>query len=357
MNFPARAFSCCAALLASMVLPAAAGAQSYLSINDWEIADVRRSTDQDGQSLILTTYNPATITNARKHGTLASLDENVTLRLAEYSTSIIPLAAVEWMRSNRRRLGLERARSDEDFVRTNMPVFVGSSPPEIYERSSDFRAEFQLVIEGVTHSSAVEWFDCEGRMWASFRRFSLHGSLRSKWDTADGYSQNILWEQAEPAQFFYPTADDPVKIAVMDAVCAQPAVLPSYYEAEREFPEEAAPRDANRWMSRFRYPARALRNGEQGRAAVKMLVTPEGRAVQCRVSSSSGSAILDDAACQNFERYARFHRNENALDAPLLTYASAVHWLAPEDSVPDGEEQGVGNPPPVIPPLRPGLPD
>ena len=40
-------------------------------------------------------------------------------------------------------------------------------------------------------------------------------------------------------------------------------------------------------------------------------MTPNGRATSCSVTASSGSSILDQAACTGMERYARF---EPALD-------------------------------------------
>ncbi|MFN3863220.1 MAG: energy transducer TonB [Erythrobacter sp.] len=67
------------------------------------------------------------------------------------------------------------------------------------------------------------------------------------------------------------------------------------------------------WAARIQenYPARALREEIEGTVGVRVTVTPDGRATACTVTSSSGSDILDSAACQGMERYARF---EPALD-------------------------------------------
>jgi protein TonB len=67
------------------------------------------------------------------------------------------------------------------------------------------------------------------------------------------------------------------------------------------------------WASRIQenYPARALREEIEGTVGVRVTVTPDGRAAGCSVTASSGSDILDAAACQGMERYARF---EPALD-------------------------------------------
>lgn len=67
------------------------------------------------------------------------------------------------------------------------------------------------------------------------------------------------------------------------------------------------------WAARIQenYPARALREEIEGTVGVRVTVTPDGRATGCSVTASSGSDILDAAACQGMERYARF---EPALD-------------------------------------------
>lgn len=68
------------------------------------------------------------------------------------------------------------------------------------------------------------------------------------------------------------------------------------------------------WAARIQenYPSRALREEIEGTVGVRVTVTPDGRATGCSVTSSSGSSILDQAACTGMERYARF---DPALDA------------------------------------------
>jgi len=67
------------------------------------------------------------------------------------------------------------------------------------------------------------------------------------------------------------------------------------------------------WAARIQenYPARALREEIEGTVGVRVTVTADGRATGCSVTASSGSDILDAAACAGMERYARF---EPALD-------------------------------------------
>ena len=68
------------------------------------------------------------------------------------------------------------------------------------------------------------------------------------------------------------------------------------------------------WSRRIQenYPTRAVRDEIEGRVGVRVTIGPNGRVSACSVTSSSGSSILDDAACSGMERYARFNP---ALDA------------------------------------------
>ncbi|WP_174214220.1 energy transducer TonB [Erythrobacter sp. KY5] len=76
----------------------------------------------------------------------------------------------------------------------------------------------------------------------------------------------------------------------------------------------ATTRNERSWATRIQenYPSRALREEVEGTVGVRVTVTPDGRATNCQVTGSSGSSILDEAACRGMERYARFNP---ALDA------------------------------------------
>jgi len=68
-------------------------------------------------------------------------------------------------------------------------------------------------------------------------------------------------------------------------------------------------RNERRWAGRIQdnYPSRALREEVEGTVGVRVTVTANGRATNCSVTSSSGSSVLDQAACRGMERYARFN--------------------------------------------------
>jgi protein TonB len=68
------------------------------------------------------------------------------------------------------------------------------------------------------------------------------------------------------------------------------------------------------------YPVAARRRGEGGRVQLRVLVTAAGRASRVEVSSSSGSALLDEAAKDAVERW-RFlpaRRGDEVIDAWVI---------------------------------------
>ena len=64
----------------------------------------------------------------------------------------------------------------------------------------------------------------------------------------------------------------------------------------------------NRWQQRIMdsYPTRAVRQNIEGNVGVSVTVGADGRVSACTVTASSGSSILDDAACEGMQRYARY---------------------------------------------------
>ena len=108
-----------------------------------------------------------------------------------------------------------------------------------------------------------------------------------------------------------PPPAPPVRIVPPAAPPAPPPPPPAPPAPSQARP--ARPDGQNRWAARIQenYPSRAIRDEIEGRVGVNVGIGPDGRVSSCSVSSSSGSSILDDAACQGMQRYARF---EPALD-------------------------------------------
>jgi len=99
-----------------------------------------------------------------------------------------------------------------------------------------------------------------------------------------------------------PPPAPPARIIPPAAPPAPPPPAPSRARA-------ASADGQNRWAARIseNYPARAIRDEIQGRVGVRVTVGANGRVSACTVSSSSGSSILDDAACDGMTRYARYN--------------------------------------------------
>lgn len=64
----------------------------------------------------------------------------------------------------------------------------------------------------------------------------------------------------------------------------------------------------HRWILKVLrdFPQEAKEKGISGSVGMNLDVDARGRVTACRVSSSSGHKILDDAACVAMERYSRF---------------------------------------------------
>lgn len=97
----------------------------------------------------------------------------------------------------------------------------------------------------------------------------------------------------------------------------------------------ASPRNERRWTQRIlnAYPSRAKREGIEGTVGVRVAVTPQGRGTNCQVTSSSGSKLLDEAACKGMERFARFNpaRDQAGNPASGIFSKRITYGLSPAD--------------------------
>ena len=90
--------------------------------------------------------------------------------------------------------------------------------------------------------------------------------------------------------------------------------------------KSAAPRDQARWSRRIadNYPSRASEHDIEGRVGVKVTITSEGKVGTCTVTSSSGSGILDEAACSGLRRYGQFYPALDDDGTPTVGYFSTA---------------------------------
>lgn len=98
-------------------------------------------------------------------------------------------------------------------------------------------------------------------------------------------------------------------------------------------PRLAKPRgNPGGWATTNDYPARDLRDGNQGVTRFSLVVGADGRVQSCLVTLSSGFPGLDKATCDNVSRRARFDPATDA-DGNAVTgsYSGAIRWVIPQD--------------------------
>ena len=81
------------------------------------------------------------------------------------------------------------------------------------------------------------------------------------------------------------------------------------------------------YVSNDDYPASALRNEEEGTTGFRLTVGANGRVTDCTVTSSSGSAALDNATCRIMRSRARFTpARDNQGNATSDTVSARITW-------------------------------
>lgn len=85
------------------------------------------------------------------------------------------------------------------------------------------------------------------------------------------------------------------------------------------------------WVSDSDYPARDMREGNQGIARFQLSVGANGRVTDCAIVRSSGSESLDQATCDKVTRRARFDPATDALGNKVSgDYSNAIRWTIPD---------------------------
>jgi len=79
------------------------------------------------------------------------------------------------------------------------------------------------------------------------------------------------------------------------------------------------------WVTTDDYPPRALRENRSGTTSFRLGVGADGRATSCDITGSSGSPDLDQEACKNLLRRARFKPGAAGV------YSSRVVWQVPKN--------------------------
>ena len=86
------------------------------------------------------------------------------------------------------------------------------------------------------------------------------------------------------------------------------------------------------WVTTNDYPSRALREEEEGTTRFNLAVGADGKPTNCTITGSSGHPDLDEAACANLMRRARFKPATDGDGNPTSgSYSNSVRWQIPKD--------------------------
>lgn len=97
-------------------------------------------------------------------------------------------------------------------------------------------------------------------------------------------------------------------------------------------PRAARPRNnPGEWASELDYPARDLREGNQGTARFRLSIGADGRVQSCEITASSGFPGLDAATCRKVSQRARFDPATNGDGNGVAgTYSGSIRWVIPD---------------------------
>ena len=109
-------------------------------------------------------------------------------------------------------------------------------------------------------------------------------------------------------------------------------VLPTPSPSANFAPRLAVPHGSPAsWISNDDYPARALRNEDEGLARYRLVIATTGKVTACEITASSGSNELDRETCRLLTRRAQFEPASDASGAKVVgTYSGSVRWQIPD---------------------------
>ncbi len=86
------------------------------------------------------------------------------------------------------------------------------------------------------------------------------------------------------------------------------------------------------WVTNEDYPVRAIIEEREGISGFLLTIDTKGLPTNCTITSSSGSADLDEATCQLLMARARFTPGHDAKGMPTGgTYSNRIRWQIPKD--------------------------
>ncbi len=130
----------------------------------------------------------------------------------------------------------------------------------------------------------------------------------------------------DPAIDDFQPLPSPTPLATQDPIVPRPSPIPQFT------PKAPAPTTSPAgWVTANDYPARDLREGNQGRVSFALTVGSDGKVQSCTVTRSSGFPGLDAATCAAVSRRARFKPATDDSGAQVAgSYANSIRWVIPE---------------------------
>jgi protein TonB len=122
----------------------------------------------------------------------------------------------------------------------------------------------------------------------------------------------------------------PVYVPVPIAAPPAPVAPPAPPAPPRVNKSAGAKGDPAQWVTTDDYPPSAIRAEEEGTTGITWTINTQGRVENCRVTSSSGSKALDDAACRAITRRGRYSPALDQDGNPIAsTQSRRVTWRLP----------------------------
>ncbi|WP_414712331.1 energy transducer TonB [Sphingomonas sp.] len=119
----------------------------------------------------------------------------------------------------------------------------------------------------------------------------------------------------------------PPPVAPPITVAATPAPAPPVISQAA-----AAKGNPQSWVTADDYPPGALREERQGVSAIAWTVNEQGRVENCRITASSGSPDLDEAACRLVTRRGRYAPAKDQAGNPIKSSdARRFRWQIPNE--------------------------
>jgi TonB family protein len=122
------------------------------------------------------------------------------------------------------------------------------------------------------------------------------------------------------------------RVELGPVVPGQPAPPPMEDRSRADAGPARARANLSAYFSTDDYPAAALRDNAQGTTGFRLTIAPNGRVTNCAVTSSSGSAALDQATCRILRSRARYTPTRDPDGNPTGgTDSGRVTWRLPAE--------------------------